>query len=90
MIKCYQAKPTRAVFQTGSKIRDFFQNLANHKAFEVVIFTCICLNTVVLSLAWYDMDQKVISILEVLNYIFTGIYTVEMIIKMIAFGKAYF
>lgn len=90
LIKCYQAKPTRAVFQTGSKIRDFFQNLANHKAFEVVIFTCICLNTVVLSLAWYDMDQKVISILEVLNYIFTGIYTVEMIIKMIAFGKAYF
>ena len=44
----------------------------------------------VLSLAWYDMDQKVISTLEVLNYIFTGIYTVEMIIKMIAFGKAYF
>ena len=64
--------------------------LANHKAFEIFIFVCICLNTVVLSLVWYDMDQSVISTLEVLNYIFTGIYTLEMIIKMTAFGKAYF
>ena len=64
--------------------------LANHKAFEIFIFVCICLNTVVLSLVWYDMDQRVISTLEVLNYIFTGIYTLEMIIKMTAFGKAYF
>ena len=28
--------------------------------------------------------------LEILNYIFTVIYTIEMIVKMIAFGKAYF
>ena len=28
--------------------------------------------------------------LEVLNYIFTGIYTVEMFIKLVAYGKAYF
>ena len=36
------------------------------------------------------MNENIISVLEVLNYIFTGIYTVEMVIKMIAFGKAYF
>ena len=28
--------------------------------------------------------------LEILNYIFTVIYTIEMIVKMTAFGKGYF
>ena len=31
-----------------------------------------------------------ISVLEILNYIFTVIYTVEMVIKITAMGKAYF
>ena len=90
LVKCYSAKPARAIIATGSKIRDFCQKIASHKAFEIIIFTCICLNTIVLSLAWYNMNESVIATLEVLNYIFTGIYTLEMIIKMIAFGKAYF
>jgi len=36
------------------------------------------------------MDQGIIDVLEILNYIFTVIYTIEMIVKMTAFGKAYF
>ena len=36
------------------------------------------------------MDQQIIDVLEILNYTFTAIYTIEMIIKMIAFGKDYF
>ena len=90
LIKCYQSKPARAIVQTGSKCRDFAQNIAEHKVFELFIFTCICLNTVVLALAWYGIDEDILSVLEVINYIFTGIYTVEMIIKMAAYGKAYF
>ena len=36
------------------------------------------------------MAQEIIDVLEILNYIFTVIYTVEMVVKMIAFGKGYF
>ena len=36
------------------------------------------------------MDQQIIDVLEILNYIFTVIYTIEMVVKMIAFGKGYF
>ena len=36
------------------------------------------------------MDRKIIDVLEVLNYILTVIYTLEMIIKIVGFGKAYF
>lgn len=28
--------------------------------------------------------------MEILNYVFTGIYTLEMIVKMTALGKTYF
>ena len=76
--------------QTGSKIRDFFQKIVQNQAFDIIIFTCICLNTIVLALAWYGMNEDILSVLEVLNYIFTGIYTIEMIFKIIAFGKSYF
>lgn len=76
--------------QTGSEIRDFFQKIVQNQAFDIIIFTCICLNTIVLALAWYGMNEDILSVLEVLNYIFTGIYTIEMIFKIIAFGKSYF
>ena len=36
------------------------------------------------------MDEKIIFVLEILNYIFTAIYTIEMVIKIVAMGKGYF
>ena len=36
------------------------------------------------------MAQEIIDVLEILNYIFTVIYTIEMFIKIIALGKGYF
>ena len=43
-----------------------------------------------MALAWYHMSDNIVEVLAVFNYAFTGIYTVEMIIKMVAFGKGYF
>ena len=54
------------------------------------ILTCIILNTVCLALSWYGRPDSVSSVLEVLNYIFTFIYTFEFLIKLIAFKKDYF
>ena len=71
-------------------MRDKFASIARHNVFEVFIFGCICVNTVVLALSWYGMDEDIIGVLEILNYIFTVIYTFEMIIKMVGFGKSYF
>ena len=51
---------------------------------------CICLNTVCLALAWYGQSPTIISVLEIVNYFFTLIYTLEFIIKLIAFKKDYF
>lgn len=64
--------------------------IVQHQAFDIFIFTCICLNTVVLAMSWYGMEQSILDVLEVLNYIFTVIYTFEMAIKLPAMGKSYF
>ena len=56
LIKCFTTNPIKVINETGNKFRDLFAKLARHKAFEIVIITCIVLNTIVLSLAWYDMD----------------------------------
>ena len=64
--------------------------IAQHAAFEIFIFVCICLNTLVLALSWQGMNQKIIDVLEVINLIFTIIYTIEMVVKLIGFGKKYF
>ena len=90
LIKCYQLKPLKVAVKTGNKFRDAMLKIAQHQAFEITIFVCICLNTVVLALSWYGMAQQIIDVLEILNYVFTGVYTIEMVIKMSAFGKGYF
>lgn len=90
LIKCYSCRPLKAVIETGNRYRDSMSRLAQHPAFEIFIFVCICCNTVVLAIKWYDMNQEIIDVLEILNYMFTVVYTIEMIVKMAAFGKGYF
>ena len=90
LIKCYQSRPLLSVIKTGNKVRDSASKIVKSQVFETFIFICICSNTVVLSLTWHGIDKEIISILEILNYVFTGIYTLEMIVKMTALGKTYF
>ena len=56
LIKCYQLRPLKAVVQTGNKCRDSMMKVAQHTAFEIFIFVCICCNTIVLAMSWYGMD----------------------------------
>jgi hypothetical protein len=49
------------------------------------------LNTIVLAINWYSQPKLIDDILSYLNYFFATIFTVEAILKLIAFGyKGYF
>ena len=52
--------------------------------------TLIILNTFVLALKWYNEPESLPNVLEILNYFFALIFTVEAIIKIIAYGIEYF
>lgn len=47
-------------------------------------------NTILLALKWYDQDDQTLLVIEIINYVFSVIFTVEAIIKLIALKKKYF
>ncbi|XP_060917618.1 voltage-dependent N-type calcium channel subunit alpha-1B [Labrus mixtus] len=54
--------------------------------FEYAIMTLIALNTVVLMMKFYGAPDLYESMLKYLNILFTALFTLECILKMIAFG----
>lgn len=54
------------------------------------MFICILLNTAVLASDHYNSSDQFKLFDKVTNYIFVIIFTAEVIIKIIGFGKRYF
>ncbi|XP_055369532.1 voltage-dependent N-type calcium channel subunit alpha-1B isoform X7 [Betta splendens] len=54
--------------------------------FEYAIMTLIALNTIVLMMKFYGAPDVYESMLKYLNIIFTALFTLECILKIIAFG----
>lgn len=54
------------------------------------ILGCIVVNTILLTINWYENPNSLEAGLDIVNYIFTAIFTVEAIFKIIAYGKVYF
>ena len=54
------------------------------------IFLCIILNTICLTLTWYNEPPYLKGQLEDINLFFNIIYTIESTIKLIAFGSDFF
>merc|ERR1719345_200328 len=50
----------------------------------------ILLNTLVLGIVWYDMNEWIEYATKVLNYFFSIVFTIEAIIKLIAMQGNYF
>ena len=87
---CYICNPTRFYQKTGNRFRDLCQEIAKSNKFNNFIMICIIFNSVCLSITWLGEPIELVVTMEWINIIFTIIYTLEMIIKMIAYEKNYF
>ena len=58
--------------------------------FEYFIMMTIGLNTLILCVKWPNMSEKAIQGVDFINYVCTGIFIVEALIKIIAIGLHYF
>ena len=90
MKNCYLMQPLRKNRKSGNRLRDFCIDLAGSNGFSRFIFICIVLNSICLSITWYEEPEELVLVMEWVNIVFTVIYTVEMIIKLIAYKKDYF
>uniref|UniRef100_A0AAY4EXT0 Voltage-dependent L-type calcium channel subunit alpha n=1 Tax=Denticeps clupeoides TaxID=299321 RepID=A0AAY4EXT0_9TELE len=65
--------------------------VVNSTYFEYLMFTLILLNTICLAMQHHGQSQSFNKAMNILNMLFTGLFTVEMILKLIAFKpRVYF
>ncbi|XP_041443856.1 voltage-dependent L-type calcium channel subunit alpha-1C isoform X2 [Xenopus laevis] len=65
--------------------------VVNSTYFEYLMFVLILLNTICLAMQHYGQSCSFKEAMNILNMLFTGLFTVEMILKLIAFKpKGYF
>lgn len=67
--------------------RRFFYNIVTTKSFDIVIFTSIVVNTIMMSLRYFDMPVEYRQALDAANYFFVAIFNIECLMKLIAYGR---
>jgi hypothetical protein len=70
--------------------RNKFFKLVNHNIFEGTITFFIAFNTVVMAAKVEGMPSHIDEFLDNLNYLFALIFNLEMFLKLIGLGSAYF
>jgi hypothetical protein len=69
-----------------SKFHYFCLHLASLPAFEYFILVIVCLNCLTLAMTYRGMSASFTEILDIVEFIFTGIFLFEMLLKIISFG----
>jgi len=81
-------------YENRSKTNKFYMcglKICQSKSFDLTINVCIVLNTVVLSLDKYPIEKALEDAIYYINFVFFGVFLIEMIIKHIGLGyKSYF
>ncbi|XP_035391927.1 voltage-dependent L-type calcium channel subunit alpha-1D isoform X2 [Electrophorus electricus] len=68
-----------------------FWYVVNSTGFEYVMFVLIILNTLCLAIQHHGQSPLFNYAMDILNMVFTGVFTVEMVLKLIAFKpRGYF
>ncbi|XP_048872082.1 sodium channel protein type 4 subunit alpha-like [Brienomyrus brachyistius] len=72
------------------KVKAFFKILVMDPFLDLFITVCIVLNTLFMALEHYPMTDEFNNMLSVGNLVFTGIFTAEMVFKIIALDAYYY
>ena len=70
--------------------QDIFRNkihrLVTSHTFDILIMACIVLNMIQMALQYEGAPASYLTVLDISNYIFTFIFFMEAVLKIIAFG----
>lgn len=58
--------------------------------FELAVFVVIMLNMISMGIEHYEQSAEVTLALDIINIIFSTVFTIEAIVKIIAFRQFYF
>eukprot|EP00794_Sanderia_malayensis_P020465 gene20465-22481_t len=83
-------RPTRRLTRPTSKWRGTLFDFIATKQFELFIMSVIIANMLTMMIQHHEQSKEVEVALEYLNYLFTGIFTAEAVIRLIAMRLEYF
>ena len=86
----YRASPVFVKPESKTACRRVIRRLVEHSAFEMFIMVCIVVNTAVLCISWYGMSKQTKDLTTLFNYVLIGIFTMEFVLKTIAYDRHYF
>lgn len=78
----YRTTPPRDEKTYMSRPRHLMHQFVNHKAFEKFILACILLNTLILSLTHFQMDDNFEKAIESLNFAFLIVFSIEATLEL--------
>ncbi|KAL1020984.1 hypothetical protein UPYG_G00007260 [Umbra pygmaea] len=78
-----KAKPIKIYIPRNPSQLKFWKIIASSQ-FEYIMFVLILLNTLTLAVQHYQQSKLFNSIMDILNLIFTALFTIEMVIKLLA------
>ncbi|XP_067360817.1 calcium channel, voltage-dependent, L type, alpha 1D subunit, a isoform X3 [Channa argus] len=67
-----------------------FWYVVNSTGFEYIMFVLIMLNTLCLAVQHYGQSAMFNYVMDILNMVFTAVFTVEMVLKLIAFKPRHY
>ncbi|RVE51646.1 hypothetical protein evm_003778, partial [Chilo suppressalis] len=69
-----------------SWLRKYIKNIVDHKYFQQGILLAILINTLSMGIEYHNQPEELTVIVEISNIVFSAIFAVEMILKIIAEG----
>lgn len=74
------------IFAPKAKFSKFFQRIITNKFFDPIIMVAIVLNIVVMAMSYEDSSLSYQDLLDNVNLVFTVIFMLEMVLKLLALG----
>ncbi|KAK6308232.1 hypothetical protein J4Q44_G00215030 [Coregonus suidteri] len=78
-----KAKPIKIYIPRNPSQLKFWKIIASSQ-FEYIMFVLILLNTLTLAVQHYEQSKTFNAVMDILNLIFTALFTIEMVIKLLA------
>lgn len=76
----------RCVMRVCSLIRRYVKRLVEHKYFQQGILLAILINTLSMGIEYHEQPEELTVIVETSNIVFSAIFAVEMLLKVVAEG----
>ncbi|XP_068683417.1 sodium channel protein 1 brain-like [Montipora foliosa] len=83
-------KPVAKGIRPKDRFRGVLYDVVTGDRFEIAILTVIMCNMVMMTIQHHGQSSRITNVLRISNLVFTGIFTAEAIVKLVALRQHYF